>query len=57
METLRSLRWAGTSEVVRTASTSYFVRASSGERGRPDQMTLSASRGGRKSVRVLVGMW
>ena len=45
------------SEVVRTASTSYFVRAASGERGRPDQMTLSASRGGRKSVRVSVGMW
>ena len=50
-------RWDGRSEVVRTASTSYFVRASLGERGRPDHITSSLSSGGMKSVRVDVGIW
>ena len=33
---------------------SYFLRASGGIKGRPDQMTESGSRGGMKSVRLEV---
>jgi hypothetical protein len=42
--------------VVRTVSTSYAERASSMERGRPDQITLSGSTGGMKSVDFSVAM-
>ena len=50
-------RWEGRSLVVRTASTSYAALASEAERGSPDQITLSGSRGGRKRVSVEDGMW
>jgi hypothetical protein len=43
-------RKGATSSVVRTWSTSYFERASSSERGSPDQITLSGSMGGMNSV-------
>ena len=50
-------RWDGRSGVWRTASTSYLASASSEERGKPDHITLSGSRGGRKRVNVEVGIW
>lgn len=46
----RRARTAFTSVVNLTSSTSYFLRASSGDRGRPDQITSSGSMGGMNSV-------
>lgn len=49
-------REAATSLDVCTTSTSYRERASSSERGRPDQITDSGSMGGMKSVLLSVAM-
>lgn len=50
-------RWDWRLGVSRTASTSYLASASLGERGKPDHITLSGSRGGRKRVNLDVGIW
>jgi len=53
----RGARWVESLVEGRTASTSYFLRASAGESGRPDQITEEGSRGGMKRVSLLVGIW